>query len=164
MPALTLPDVARIAAESAGDGRVGVLYTSGPIRVICEVLFSKFLNSLTAWCLFFPPCRHDFDLHSLEWWSIIDVFAFAEKLRVPITHPFPLIAQGVFGFAEIRPEYTLSRIQFNCLYTHGALAQACLDGLWHGGEFCPLPPPLFLLHLTDNPPVELHGDGAVGEG
>lgn len=67
------------------------------------------------------------------------MFAFAEKLRVPITHPLPLIAQSVFGFAQIRPEYTSGWIQLNCLYTHGALALAwvCLDGLWHDGEFHP---------------------------
>ena len=46
------------------------------------------------------------------------MFAFAEKLRVPITHPLTLIAQSLFGLAQIRPEYTSSRIQLNCLYTH----------------------------------------------
>lgn len=36
------------------------------------------------------------------------------KLRVPVAHPSPLIAQDVFGFAQIRPEHTPSRIQLNC--------------------------------------------------
>lgn len=58
-----------------------------------------------------------------------------EKLRVPIAHPLPLIAQSVFGSPQIRPEYTSSRIQLNCLNTHGALARVCLDGLCHHGEF-----------------------------
>lgn len=53
LPALALSDVVRIATELAGDGRVAVLDTSGLICVICEVLFSKFLNSHTACCLFF---------------------------------------------------------------------------------------------------------------
>lgn len=69
-----------------------------------------------------------------------------EKLRVPITHPLPLIAQRVFGFPQIRPEYTSSQIQLNCLYTHGALALVCLDGLWRDGEFHPHP----LRYLTDS--------------
>ena len=75
------------------------------------------------------------------------MFAFAEKLRVPITHPLPLIAQSVFGFAQIRPEYTSGRIHLDCLYTHGALAWVCLDGLWHDGES---PPPL---SATSLPPT-----------
>lgn len=80
------------------------------------------------------------------------MFAFAKKLRVPITHPLPLIAQGVFGFAQIRPEHTLSQIQLNCLYTHGALAQVCLDGLWHDGGFHPH---CTTTLLTENPTVVL---------
>lgn len=40
------------------------------------------------------------------------------KLRVPVAHPSPLIAQDVFGFAQIRPEHTLSRIQLNCWCVH----------------------------------------------
>lgn len=86
------------------------------------------------------------------------MFAFAEKLRVPITHPLPLIAQSVFGFAQIRPEYTSGRIQLNCLYTHGGLAWACLDGLWHDGEFHPQPPaPPPILFLPDNTTAGLWG-------
>lgn len=121
----------------------------------------------------FPPCCPDFDLYSLKWWSVIDVFAFAEKLRVPITHPLTLIAQSLFGLAQIRPEYTSSRIQLNCLYTHGALALVCLDWLWHDGEFHPQPPSpsLPLLYLTDNPTVVLwgrslsvKGEGWIGPG
>lgn len=84
-----------------------------------------------------------------------------EKLRVPITHPLPLIAQRVFGFAQIRPEYTSSRIQLNCLYTHGALALVCLDGLWRDGEFHPHP----LRYLTDSgalgPELLVKGEGCV---
>lgn len=90
------------------------------------------------------------------------MFAFAEKLRVPITHPLPLIAQGVFGFVQIRPEYTLSRFQLNCLYTHGALALVCLDGLWHDGEFHPQTPSPSSTSLTI--PQWCFGAGAVGEG
>lgn len=33
-----------------------------------------------------------------------------------------------------------------CLYTHGALALVCLDGLWRDGEFHPHP----LCYLTDS--------------
>lgn len=67
-----------------------------------------------------------------------------QKLRVPATHASPLIAQGVFGFAQIRPEHTLSPIQLNCSRTRGALARVCLDGLFRrDGEFLsqPRPPP-----------------------
>ena len=79
------------------------------------------------------------------------------KLREPIAHPFPLIAQSVFGSPQIRAEYTSSRIQLNCLNTHGALAWVCLDGLCHNGEFHPTPPP--------PPPRQRRFRGrAVGEG
>lgn len=50
------------------------------------------------------------------------MFAFVEKLSVPITQPLALIAQSVFGLGPIRPEYTSFQIQLNCLYIHGALA------------------------------------------
>lgn len=120
--------------------------------------FPNFLTVTQRGVYFPPPRRPDFDLYSLKWWSVIDVFAFAEKLRVSIAHPLRLIAQSLFGLAQIRPEYTSSPIQLNCLYTHGALASVCLEWLWHDGEFHPQPPPpVPLLYLTDNPTAVLWG-------
>lgn len=91
------------------------------------------------------------------------------KLRVPVAHPSPLIAQDVFGFAQIRPEHTPSRIQLNCLRarTHWLLFfwGPGLLGLGPGGgvdgEFHPnlAKPQLPHPRATENPTVQLSGWG-----
>lgn len=62
------------------------------------------------------------------------------KLRVPLAHPSPLIAQDVFGFAQIRPEHTPSRIQLNCSRAHIGCSgprSAWMGPSRHDGEFHP---------------------------
>lgn len=48
-----------------------------------------------------------------------------QRLRVPVTHPLPLIVQIAFGVSE----HTSCQIQLNCLNIRGALARVALDGL-----------------------------------
>lgn len=80
------------------------------------------------------------------------------KLRVPVAHPSPLIAQDVFGFAQIRPEHTPSRIQLNRLRAHTGCSgpgSARMGPSRRDGEFHPnldnLPPPTSV--ATPNPTV-----------